>query len=176
MSPTFGTLKTSVICIGRTASVGVAMSVKVIAVGAAVEVVVPFAIADAAHPEQHRAGGIEPFPDRDLAVVLASATTRFGGPGFAAVRRCACMNGTIIAGDGVSFATAINAHQLLADGLEHRPRIVARHVLHDVGLWQELSNGVTFTAAKPVGLMNVSPGSPGSRWMRTVSGASGTTS
>ena len=35
--------------------------------------------------------------------------------------------------------------------------------------------GVTFTMASPVGRVKVSPGSPGSRWMRTHNGAFGTT-
>jgi hypothetical protein len=106
------------------------------AIAAAVEIVVPLIFADAAHPEQHRARGIEPFADRDLAVVLRGGDHGLRRPGFATVGRGARINGAIITGDGVAFATAINAHQFAADGLEHRPRVVARHILHKVGLWQ----------------------------------------
>ena len=98
----------------------------------AVEVVMPLAFPDATHPEQHRPGGIQPLPDRDLAVFRCIGDHGFRCPRFAAVRGGARINGAIIVRDGVPFAAAIHADQLVADGLNHRPRIVAADVLHDV--------------------------------------------
>jgi len=102
------------------------------AIRGAVEVVLPLR-ADAAHPEEHRARGVQPLPDGDFGVVGCIGDDGFRRPRFAAVGGSAGEKVAATFIDGVSRAPAVNADQLVADGLHHGPGIVAAHVLHDVG-------------------------------------------
>ena len=98
-------------------------------VGRAVQVVVG-PLAGAAHPQQHRARLVQPLADRHFADGRVVGDARLGPPRRAAVRRNARVDAAHAFLYGMLRSPAVGAHQVAAQSLDHRPRVVARHVLH----------------------------------------------
>ena len=100
-------------------------------IGAAVEIVVPLTFSNAAHPEQHRAVGIEALAHFDLAVARRIGHHRFRRPSLTAIYGGACIDGTRVFTNRVRGAPAIHADQFVVESLNHRPGVVAFCLLHD---------------------------------------------
>ena len=118
---------------GRRRELGCRDQLEVHAVGGAIKVLLPF-FADAADPEERRALGVEPLAHGHLAEAGRIGHHGLGRPGAAAIGGSARVGEAGVFVDGVPGAAAVDADQLVADRLHHRPRVIALGVLDDEGL------------------------------------------